>query len=94
MKNRLCIILLVVATIMLTGCEKDRKTMFNQTYIETISTHKGDIMIFKNSDGYKYGWILDPSDSFNTVKNKTYDIEVSLETITTYGGFIKGVSQK
>ncbi|WP_411735098.1 hypothetical protein [Paenibacillus sp. M2] len=94
MKSRICVLLLVISMVMLTGCEKDRKTVFNQTYIETVSTQKGDIMIFKNLDGYKYGWILDPSDSFNIVKNKTYDIEVSLETITTYGGFIKGVLDK
>ncbi|WP_440110087.1 hypothetical protein [Paenibacillus sp. QZ-Y1] len=94
MKNRLYIILLVVVAIMLTGCEKDRKIVFNQTYIETISTQKGDIMIFKNSDGHKYGWILDPSDSFDTMKNRTYDIEVSIETITSYGGFIKGITEK
>lgn len=94
MKSRICVLLLVISMAMLTGCEKDRKTVFNQTYIETISTQKGDIMIFKNSDGHKYGWIIDPSDSFNIVKNETYDIEVTLETITTYGGFIKGISEK
>jgi signal peptidase I len=95
MTNRLLAIgFIVVSALTLSGCKNDVKTVYNQTYIETVSTQKGDIMIFKNEDGFKYGYILDPSDSFKVSKNKAYDLQISVETLfTSYGGFIKGVDE-
>jgi hypothetical protein len=75
------------------GCEKSHKTYYDQEYIETIRTSKGDIMVFTDKEGQKNGYIVSSDTTFKAEKGKTYNVDISLESISQYEGFIQQLSE-
>ncbi|MBE7896140.1 hypothetical protein G7L40_20445 [Paenibacillus polymyxa] len=91
MKFKMFIAISLVLILM--GCEKSYKTYYDQKYIETIRTSKGDIMVFTDEDGQKNGFIISSDKTFKVVKNKLYDVDISLETISQHEGFVQQLSE-
>lgn len=90
MKFKMFIAISLVLVLM--GCENSYKTYYDQEYIETIRTSKGDIMVFTDKEGQKNGYIVSSDKTFKAEKNKVYDVDISLETISQYEGFVQQLS--
>jgi hypothetical protein len=84
----------LLLVVFLVGCEHPTKTIYGAEYIESIKTSKGEILQFKDSEGYKLNYFVDGGDSFNLKKGQRYDVTVSVEDWKKYGDFIVDVKSK
>lgn len=78
MKKLIIGFLIMMLVLFATGCGTT-KTVMNLEYMEQIKTSRGDILQFKDSEGYKINYFVDSGDSFNLTKGAKYDVEVSVK---------------
>ncbi|RPK31797.1 hypothetical protein [Paenibacillus xylanexedens] len=83
------LLLILIAT----GCGTS-KTVGNLEYMEQIMTSRGDILQFKDSEGYKINYFVDSRDSFSLTKGAKYDVEISVEDPLNRGDFIVKVKER
>lgn len=92
MKKLIIGFLIMMLVLFATGCGTT-KTVMNLEYTEQIKTSRGDILQFKDSEGYKINYFVDGGDSFNLTKGAKYDVEVSVEDVITHGDFVVKVKE-
>jgi signal peptidase I len=90
--KKLIIFNLLLLILVLSGCElHPTKTVQHLEYVETVKTSKGDIIQFRDKEGYKINYFIDPSKSFNLEKSKTYDVTITVNNEIQNGDFITEV---
>lgn len=93
MKKLIIGFLIMMLVLVATGCGTT-KTVMNLEYMEQIKTSRGDILQFKDSEGYKINYFVDGGDSFSLTKGTKYDVEVSVKDVVTNGDFIVKVKER
>jgi hypothetical protein len=89
-KMKKLIIGFLFMALLLTGCNmRPTKVVEQLQYVESIKTSRGEILMFKDKEGYKINYFVDPKRTFYLQSGKKYDVKVSVESILQYGDFIE-----
>ncbi|WP_336761435.1 hypothetical protein [Paenibacillus sp. USHLN196] len=84
---------ILVLILITTGCGTT-KTVGNLEYMEQIMTSRGDILQFKDSEGYIINYFVDSRDSFSLTKGTKYDVEVTVENPLNRRDFVVKVKER
>ncbi|MCY9592343.1 hypothetical protein PC41400_15035 [Paenibacillus chitinolyticus] len=83
------IVLALSALLLAAGCKaKPVKIIKDLEYVEQIKTSRGDILQFIDIEGYKINYFVDPSQSYNLEKGKSYDVTVTIRSAIQEKDFV------
>lgn len=91
MKKLLFLMLVVVLSLTLFGCEAETMTAKDLVYVDSINNEYTNTVLFKDKNGELIGFNTDAS--YKLLKGAKYDVEYTLSDGANYGDMIENIEE-